>query len=147
LALEARGAVDASGVVTTGPPTYGASVTAYTYDALGTLSAKGVGCPPVTTATVADCTTTQYSYSPRGDLLSVTRPAGESYAYSYDGLHRLTSVTPPLENLACGLCHQNGLCNHRRWLNLLICRYSFALKINRTCILSCNYLGVSDESQ
>jgi RHS repeat-associated protein len=28
-------------------------------------------------------------------LLSVTRPAGESYVYGHDGLHRLTSVTPP----------------------------------------------------
>lgn len=35
------------------------------------------------------------SYGPRGELRSVTLPGGGTWTYEYDGLNRLTTVTPP----------------------------------------------------
>ncbi|RKH96059.1 RHS repeat-associated core domain-containing protein [Corallococcus sp. AB038B] len=66
--------------------------TDYTYDANGQplTVTYGVGAPPPETPQ-----TWTYSRGARGELLGAQPPGLGSFVYAYDGLLRLTSVTPP----------------------------------------------------
>ncbi|MHA7632465.1 RHS repeat-associated core domain-containing protein [Corallococcus sp. M7] len=63
--------------------------TGYTYDANGQFLTVTYG------AETPDAQTWTYSRGARGELLGTQHPDSGSFVYGYDGLLRLTSVTPP----------------------------------------------------